>query len=83
MKIPIIPDWCDGLPATTRITSREIIEFFGLSSITCVSKELTDGRLPEPIYSKRGSVGRANKRNKYWLLGNLRKLRKDMLNENN
>ena len=82
MKIPTIPDWCKGLPNTTRITSAEILEFFCYSNkANSVSAYLSRGYIPEPITSKDGSVGRMNRRNKYWLLGDLRELRESMINQ--
>ena len=82
MNIPTIPDWCNGLPGTTRITSAEILEFFGYRGKSSnVGVYLSRGSIPEPIISKDGSVGRMNRRNKYWLLGDIRKLRLEMLNE--
>lgn len=80
MKTPIIPEWCKGLPGSTRITSNEILEFFGYkNNPLSVAQYISKGYLPRPIYSKQGSVGAKNRRNKYWLLGDIRKLRVDAL----
>ena len=85
MRVPIIPSWCKGLPNTTRLTTADILEFFEYPDSPCNSananKYLSKGYLPEPVRSKRGSVGAMNKRDKYWLLGDIRKLRVDMLTE--
>ena len=82
MRIPIIPNWTKGLPASTMLFSCDIMEFFEYNGDhnKCVSGLIRDNLLPLPVsfndFHLKGSK-RATK--KYWLLGDIRKLRLSML----
>ena len=84
MRIPIIPTHYNGLPNSTIIFSNDILEFFGYihkHGAGNVDSYMKEGYLPAPCETKLKQIGRVKNRNKHWLLGDLRKLRKDMLDE--
>ena len=84
MRIPVIPSWCKSLPDTTILYSCDILEFFQYShNIRKVGCFILGGLLPEPmaINDNRKLNGRKRATKNYWLLGDIRQLRKDMLNE--
>ena len=79
MRIPVIPDWCDGLPDNVMLRSTEIFEFFGYAKSMGSTHGIAKGYIPEPFGSwvnKRGSRFRY-----VWTLGQLRQLRIDMMEE--
>ena len=97
MKIPAIPDWCKGLPNSTMIYSEDIIEFYGYSSSSRYAAQMSAyhhverGNIPIATHKKHPDQSRstfsikperANAPRNIWLLGDLRKLRADMLKEN-
>ena len=73
-----IPAWTNGLPNHLKLYSEDIMEFYGLKStrgnIANLYREIKTGRIPEPLQLtiKYGS------RKNYWLLGDMRKLKKEM-----
>ena len=87
MRIPILPVWTKGLPDSTLIFSCDILEFFeyrpdshGYKSVG-VSDHLKNGRLPQPKKND-CTLERAKKGSKiHWLLGDLRELRRVMLEQ--
>ena len=95
MRVPIIPSWCKNLPDTTILFSCDILEFFKYSDRTSVSSRdvnnlIKYGSIPSPAIrvikidnlnfkAKRSSTFT---RKHQWSLGDIRQLRKDMLNEN-
>ena len=94
MKIPKIPSWCKGLPDSTILFSCDILEFFkehGDTSSSSVAHYISQGLIPNPLpvdFSstpesplRRKQKNKKSTRKKQWLLGDIRKLRKDMLNE--
>ena len=93
MDIPTIPAWCKGLPDSTILFSCDILEFFkfnGDLSSSSVSSCIKCGLLPKPSPIITKSVAgvfsgahrnRKSLRNKQWILGDIRRLRKDMLND--
>lgn len=96
MKIPVIPDWCKGLPNSTMIFSEDILEYFGCSSSNRRAAQVAaryhvdHGNIPMATHKKHPDQGRSTKNIKperanalrsIWLLGDLRKLRADMLKE--
>ena len=82
MKIPVIPDWCKGLPDSTILFSADIFEFFGYEcKMSNCHVYIRDNLLPEPKESTATSTGTKRARKYYWLLGGVRKLRIDMLKD--
>ena len=81
MKLPIIPEWCKGLPDKTILFSCDIVEFFDCKNVT---RGVANKIIPEPIQMKltkfklKGIKGATKY---YWLLGDIRKLRTKMLSE--
>ena len=71
-----IPDWTKGLPASTKVYSDEIMEFFGYdnSKKASVRQYIKEGLLPEPFVSPKllGGSGCKRARKLFWLLGDLR-----------
>lgn len=89
MRIPVIPTWCQGLPDTTILYTCDILEFFqyNVTDKKQNSKQanvyLNNGYLPKPKELPFKAKGASIRRNKMWLLGDIRKLRAGMLTAKN
>lgn len=74
----IIPEWTNGLPDHSKLYSEDILEFYGLKSTRAtapnVHREIRSGRIPKPLDLGVKGYSRKN----YWLLGDMRKLKKEM-----
>jgi hypothetical protein len=84
MRIPIIPEWTKGLPVSTMLFSCDIMEFFEYNgkSSEMVSGLVRDGLLPTPAsFNKFKLQGNKRATKKYWLLGDIKKLRASMLDK--
>ena len=85
MRIPVIPDWCKGLPNSTMLLSCDIYEFFDYKNIngksSGVAASIRDGYLPKPIALDFKMKGSRSKNKYQWTLGQIRELRVDMLKD--
>ena len=87
MRIPIIPAWCQGLPDTTMLYTCDILEFFQYNvadknnNSTQANSYLNGGYLPKPKELPFKSKGTMRRRDKMWLLGDIKILRAKMLAE--
>ena len=84
MRIPKLPDWTKGLPNSTRIMASDIMEFFGYKTDKkSAGNFIEKGLLPPAerlVVKNLNSVPRRTDR-LFWVLGELRNLRSDMLKE--
>lgn len=78
MNTLTIPVWTNGLPNHLKLYSEDVMEFYGLKStrgnIANLYREIKSGRIPEPLQL----TIKAGSRKNYWLLGDMRKLKKEM-----
>jgi hypothetical protein len=66
-----LPEWTQGLPNATKISSKEILSFFGYKSTRSLADMIARGQLPHYDFSCK----KANKANKhFWSLGILRSI---------
>ncbi len=82
MKIPIIPDWCKGLPDKTKLCAEDLLEFYGLKITPANKTNIYRGIKKGKVLSPSNIEGHGPKRSFCWLLGDLRKQRNEMINKN-
>ena len=81
MRIPIIPDWCKGLPDSTILYSADVVDIFGYTPkvMSNVTSYIRRDLIPEPSGIRPSIKGRRRATKHVWLLGDIRKLRQEML----
>lgn len=85
MRMPDLKEY-DGLPDSTRLYPLDIMEIFNYKRSTSrqLPERIKAGLIPQP--SKKGEIGLKGTKSqtKYlWLLGDLRKLRKELIEASN
>ncbi len=81
MKIPVIPDAFDGLPNSTKLYTREVLNMFGYSRNYTISVAVESGSIPQPKQLNESGNNFFGGRMHYWTLGSIRRLRIKMLEE--
>ena len=80
MRVPVIPDWCKGMPDHLKLYAEDVMEFYGLKSgrgnAHNIYKEISNGHIPKPL-----KIKVSGSRSNYWLLGDMRELRIKLLND--